>query len=51
MPLTLRERQEHLTGRRVREAGGERRETALVAADDAEPLNASKPDPMSSITA
>jgi hypothetical protein len=37
--------QEHLPGPRVGEAGGEQRETALVAADDAEPLNASKPDP------
>jgi len=36
--LTLRQGQEHLTGRRVREAGREQRETALVAADDAELL-------------
>jgi len=36
--LTLGQGQEHLTGRRVREAGREHRETALVAADDAELL-------------
>jgi len=36
--LTLRQGQEHLTGRRVREAGREQRETALVAAHDAELL-------------
>ena len=36
--LTLRQGQEHLTGRRVREAGREQRETALVAAHDTELL-------------
>jgi hypothetical protein len=36
--FALRQGQEHLTGRRVRKACRERRETALVAADDAELL-------------
>ena len=38
MQLTLRQGQEHLTGRGVREPGREQRETALVATDDAELL-------------
>jgi hypothetical protein len=46
VPLTLREGQEHLTGRRVREAGREQRETALVAADDAELLTREPGQPL-----
>ncbi len=38
VPLTLREGQEHLPGRRIGETGRKQRETALVAADDAELL-------------
>src|SRR6185437_7301511 len=38
--------QEHLTGRRVREPGREQRETALVAADDAELLTGQPGQPL-----
>jgi len=42
----LCEGQEHLTGRRFREAGREQRETALVAADDAELLTCEPGQPL-----
>ena len=44
--LTLRHGQEHLTGRRVREPGREQRETAPVAADDAELLTRQPGQPL-----
>src|SRR5262249_32840507 len=49
--LTLRQGQEHLPGRRFGEAGREQRETALVAADDAELLTSQPGQPLPRNTA
>ena len=51
VPLTLRQGQEHLPGRRVREPGRKQRETALVAADDAELLTGEPGQPLPRNTA
>jgi hypothetical protein len=49
--LTLRQGQEHLTGRRFREARREQRKTALVTADDAELLTREPGQPLPRDTA
>ncbi len=51
VPLTLRQGQEHLPGRRFGEPGREQRETALVAADDAELLTGEPGQPLPRNTA